>query len=122
MYQRCNGQGFEQLASRNCRPIPPEEVENDIEVEKTNYEIENSINSSINNKGFIIQLQIGALIIFDDVLSLGVEALANNINGNPFEMKLEENGNISINGKTFDISSSDGSKTIVIRNGNVSTE
>lgn len=118
MYQGCYRPGYEQLANRCCRPNMPE----DIDVERTNYEIEESINSSINNKGFLIQLQIGALIIFDDVFSSAVTALTNNTDGNTFELRLDENGNLSINGNTLDISSSDGNKTVVIRNGKASIE
>jgi len=121
MYQRCDRPGFEPIvADRNCRPRP-EDIDN-IEVERKNYEIEDSINSSINNSGILVQLQIGALIIFDDVFGSGIATALNNADGSPFELKLDENGNVSINGNKFDVESSDnGAKTIVIRNGKVST-
>jgi len=126
MYQRCNSQcngqwNGQQLAGRGCIPNPHEDVENEIEIEKKFYEVEESINTSINNKGFLIQLQIGALIIFDDVFGSTANALAN-INGNPFEIKLDENGKLSINGNKIAIESlSNGNKTVVIKNGVVST-
>lgn len=113
MYQKYD----KELADRNCRPNPPEDAEDDIVVERN--EIKESINSSINNKGFLVQ--IGALIIFDDVFDSYPTGLAN-IDGNPFEVKLDENGSISINGNKLDIEAlNNGSKTIVIKNGKVST-
>jgi len=120
MYQRNDRTGTDSVvAGRNCRP---EDVENDIEVERKNYEIEDSINSSINNSGILVQVQIGALIIFDDVFGSGVEAALTNADGSPFQIKLDENGSISINGSKVDVeSSNNGAKTIVIRNGKVST-
>lgn len=120
MYQKCNRSSYDQeLAVRNCRPNSQEDVENEIEIEKTKYEIKESINSSINNKGFLVQ--IGALIIFDDIFDSDSVALAN-IDGNPFEIKLDETGNISINGNKLDIESlNNGNKTIIIKNGKVST-
>lgn len=116
MYQKNNRPGYD------CVPNSNEDVENEIEIEKTNYEIDDSINSSINNKGFLVQVQIGALIIFDDVFSSGVAALSN-LNSNPFEIKLDENGSISINGSKIDVESTNNeNKTIVIKNGKVSDE
>lgn len=44
MYQGCYRPGYEQLANRCCRPNMPEDIENDIDVERTNYKIEESIN------------------------------------------------------------------------------
>lgn len=119
MYQKYDRPGLDSVAAgRNCRPDPKE----DIEVERKNYEIEDSINSSINNCGILVQIQIGALIIFDDVFGSRVEEALTNADGSPFEIKLDENGSISINGNKVDVeSSNNGAKTIVIRNGEVAT-
>ena len=92
MYNKNRSCHEEETYNRGYNPCHEDE-ENDIDIEKTN-KIEEAINASINNKGFLIQ--IGALIIFDDVFDdSGI--LTNGV-ATPFELKLDEAGSITING------------------------
>lgn len=92
-------------------PCYDEELENQVDIEKNKNEIDNAINASINNKGILIQ--IGALIIFDDVF--GTPGIAANIDGKPFELKLDENGVITINGTKFDAETLKENKTLIVK-------
>lgn len=118
MYLKNNNQYDQESNYNNCKPKCKEEVENEIEIEKTKYEVKESINTSINNKGFLVQ--IGALIIFDDVF--GANGALASLDGKPFEIKLDETGNLYINGNKLGIESlNNENKSILIKNGKVTT-
>lgn len=102
----------EETYNRGYNPCR-EKDENEIDIDKTKIEVENAINTSINNKGILIQ--IGALIIFDDVF--GTSGLTANIEGTPFELKLDEAGSITINGIKLDAEALKENKALVVKKG-----
>lgn len=107
MYRKrsCYEDEFNNLANyKTCK-----EEENEIDIDKNKIEVEDAINTSINNKGFLIQ--IGALIIFDDVFDLPV---ISSVGGTPFELKIDEAG-ITINGTKLDTEKLKDTKALIIK-------